>query len=103
MNEFGLIQPFDIDHGELDGLPLNECFVLGYEFALVVETLKKPDRFCQPVHARNQDRIAKACKASGRQWSLKWMAADVSEDWLQLTIDGMAETGRRCPSCGREL
>lgn len=87
MATFGLVKSFDIDHGELDGLPSNECFVLGYELALVDCLLKHPEPISRPVHADNRQRIEKACRAAGRVFSLSWMQADSSETWLSLEVD----------------
>lgn len=33
--EFGLIESFDIDGNQLDGLSRQDCFVLGYELASI--------------------------------------------------------------------
>ena len=38
MASFGLFKPFGIDHGQLDGLSAQQCFVLGYELG-EIETL----------------------------------------------------------------
>lgn len=43
MAEFGLIEPFDVDHGELDGLTPAQCFTLGVEW----------ERFCCALYQSN--------------------------------------------------
>lgn len=86
MAEFGLIQPFDIDHGELDGIEPNQVFTMGYEFALLVEALKRPEAISRAVSCLNKDRIEKACINSGRPYKLFWMAGDTSEHWMQLEV-----------------
>jgi len=90
MAEYGLVKSFDIDNGELDGLSAQQCFVLGYELAIVDEQLKQPAAFSRPVHAENHDRIESACEKSGRRYSLGWMQDDVSEDWMHLTVAGLS-------------
>lgn len=92
MAEFGLIKSFDIDHGELDGLRPQECFVLGYELALVDHWLKEPHEIRQPVHVENRTRIESACKDAKRPYRLTWMPGDVSESWLLLEV---APVGKR--------
>ncbi len=89
MASFGLIKPFDIDHGELDGLRQQDCFVLGYELAQIDQLLKQPESINKPVHADNNNRIKKACVESGRQYSLTWMSGDSSESWMHLQVDGL--------------
>lgn len=86
MANFGLLKPFDIDHGELDGLRQQDCFVLGYELAQIDFLLKQPEEINKPVHADNNDRITKACIESGRRFHLKWMPGDPSESWMQLQV-----------------
>ncbi len=86
MSEFGLIKSFQIDHGELDGLRPKDCFVLGYELALVDQLLKATSRIHQPVHAENRKRIESACEDAGRAYRLTWLPGDVSESWLLLEV-----------------
>ncbi|NOY42805.1 MAG: hypothetical protein GXP26_13345 [Planctomycetes bacterium] len=86
MAEYGLLKPFDIDHGELQQLTQQECFVLGYELADIDHLLKQPHLISKPVHADNRERIQKACLESGRNFTLQWMQADPSESWMQLEV-----------------
>lgn len=84
MSEFGLVKSFQIDNGELDGLSVQECFVLGYELAMVDQLLKATAEIRQPVHADNQTRIKSACEDAGRIYRLTWLPGDVSESWMLL-------------------
>jgi Ser/Thr protein kinase RdoA (MazF antagonist) len=90
MSEFGLKKSFGIDGGELDGLSPQECFVLGYELALVDHLLTTGQSIRQPVHADNRDRIEASCKDAERAFDLKWLPGDESESWLLLEV---AEAG----------
>ena len=65
-DEFGLVKSFDVDHGELDGLRPNECFVLGYELAVIDELLKGDESISRPIHAENRQRIEKSCNDADR-------------------------------------
>lgn len=87
MSDFEMVKSFDIDSGELDGIAPNECFVLGYELALVDEQLKNSSLpISRPVHAHNRERIAKSCESSRRQFKLIWPHDDSSEEWMQLVV-----------------
>ena len=86
MANFGLIKSFGIDHGELDDLSRQQCFVLGYELADIDCLLKQPRSISKPVHADNKARIEKSCAESGREFHLKWMPGDLSEAWMQLDV-----------------
>lgn len=92
MAEFGLIRPFDIDNGELDGLRPQEIFVLGYELAQVDQKLSTGKAFEQTVHAENAARIRAQCVREWSEFSLTWMEGDVSETWMVLRV------AQRCPN-----
>ena len=89
MADFGLVKSFQIDNGELDGLRLQECFVLGYELAQIDTLLKTTSAIRKPVHANNHARIESACKNAERLYRLTWLPGDVSESWLLLEIAPM--------------
>lgn len=86
MSEFGLIKSFDIDHGELDLLTKQQCFVLGYELAQIDDLLSKSDEIVKMVNADNASRIEKACQDAGRPHQLNWLQGDQSESWMQLEV-----------------
>jgi hypothetical protein len=86
MAEFGLIRPFGIDDGELDGLTPQEIFTLGYELAMVDEALKLPGAISRMIHAENKDRIEAEAIKSGRPYKLFWAPGDRSETWMQLEV-----------------
>lgn len=87
MSEFGLIKSFRIDDGELDGLRPKDCFVLGYELAVIDELVKRDDPISRPVHAENRERIAESFEKERRPYTLTWLEADPSENWMQLESD----------------
>ena len=86
MSEFGLIRSFDIDNGQLDGCTQQQCFVLGYETAIVDERLKSPMEFSQLIHAENRERIVVACVDAERRYKINWMDGDLSESWMMLHV-----------------
>ena len=91
MAEFGMIKSFDIDHGELDGMTRQECFVLGYELASIDALLKGSRSISRPVHAANQERIKKSCHDASRTFLLIWPPDDCSEEWMQLDVPGLQQ------------
>jgi hypothetical protein len=88
MAEYRLAKQFDIDRGELDGHSPQNCFVLGYELALIDSRLLHfpSQAIICPVHASNADRIHKSCTESGRKFTLTWPHDDSSEEWMQLEV-----------------
>lgn len=90
MAEFGLKKSFHIDHGELDGLSPQMCFVLGYELAQLDWMLRDEfvniDDWSMTVHVENRERIEEACRDAKRPFTLTWLEGDVSESWLLLKV-----------------
>lgn len=98
MANYGLIKSFGIDSGELDGLRRKDCFVLGYELALIDGLLKYESKpIAQLVHASNRERVEQSCKDAGRPFKLSWMQADPSEDWMMLHVDGIQNENASSP------
>lgn len=85
--EYGLVESFGVDNGELDGLAAHECFTLGYELALVHADLDKPEAFTRTVRVENRERIERAAEKRNRRISLTYMHADASESWLHLQAE----------------
>ena len=58
MSNYGIIEPFDIDAGELDGLSPQQCFVLGVEWSTVRDALDaRRELGPMMVHAANVPRL----------------------------------------------
>jgi hypothetical protein len=87
MAAFGLVKPFGIDDGELDGLSPQQCFVLGYELAQIDAALEAGNVISKLVHAANRERISKACRDAGVPFTLEWCKDDTSESWMILEVD----------------
>lgn len=95
MADFGLVKSFDIDHGELDGLSPQECFVLGYELGEIDRLLQLRAPISRPVHSANRERILKSCAEAERLHTLSWMVGDSSESWLLLEVAEQTKKGER--------
>lgn len=54
---FSLVDTFDIDNGELDGLSPEQAFALGVEWAEFRRRLDEGAEFSQPVHCANASRL----------------------------------------------
>jgi hypothetical protein len=83
--EYGLVEPFDIDNGELDGVRPQQAFVLGYEICQLHNLLDGgPSPISRPVHAENESRIKRLCIRRRRKCRL----APNGPEWLWLEIAG---------------
>jgi len=77
-------ETFGIDDGELDGLKLNEAFVLGFEYCRVQEIIdQKPlEKIEITVHEHNVDRLRKMIARRHREVTV----ARMDHGWAGLTI-----------------
>ena len=55
--DFELVEPFDVDNGELDGLSPSMCFTLGVEWETFRQKLKEARPFSTLVLDKNAARI----------------------------------------------
>ena len=83
--DFELMEPFDIDHGELDGIDARTVFCLGYEFCQVRNELDAGRGFSRPLHFENRGRIERMCLRRGRTY----LFGDEADGWVPLTVEGM--------------
>lgn len=85
---FGLVDSFDIDNGELDGFEKNVCFVLGCEWQNVISTvdLNKDRALNFTVHSANKDRLQAAMERRKRATVWVWPSDDRSEEWVYLEV-----------------
>jgi len=87
MSDFGLIRPFAIDNGELEGMTPQQIFVLGYELAQLDHLIDKCKYgFTKMFHAANIERLELKLKSCDRGWEIRWMDSDQSEEWVMLSV-----------------
>ena len=86
MAEFGLIRPFDIDNGQLDGLTPQHCFALGYELALVDAQIAAGEPFERLLHVANRDRVLLELERKGARYDIGPTPKDESGSWLTLKV-----------------
>ncbi len=60
--EFSLVEPMNIDDGELDGLSNEMCFVLGTEWENIRHLLLKKQSFRIMFHSENLTPITSMCQ-----------------------------------------
>ena len=84
MADFGLKKSFHIDNGELDGKTPQDCFVLGYELGYLDREIENCLPIKKLVHAANKERIETSLRDVKRKFALRWLPADVSEEWMEL-------------------
>lgn len=83
MPEFGLVEPFDIDNGELDGIAPGECFCLGIEFAMFRQRIQSGQVFTELVLANNAARICAMAERHGR--FNEWRPSETA-GWATVTV-----------------
>jgi hypothetical protein len=79
---WGLVEPFEIDNGELDGLRPQECFALGVEWQMFRSQLQSGKPFTTLVLASNADRLTKLAERSQRFVESR----PASDGWANLTV-----------------
>lgn len=91
-SDYGMLYPFHIDNGELEGVPLHQIFVLGFEFAKVLGWMENPEEFnSMNIRIENKDRVERTLNKAKVPYTLTFMTEDISESWLLLRITGVGE------------
>lgn len=88
MPDYEMVEDFGIDGGELDGLTLQEAFSLGVEYQMIRHDLDNPKirSFSRPIHSQNQARVLSMLVARNRDFTIKYMPEDKSENWMWLEV-----------------
>jgi len=81
---WGLVEPFDTDRGELEGIPPRECFALGVEWQIFRLRLRMGNPFTTLVLANNAIRLTKLAERSQRFVESR----PASDGWAELTVGG---------------
>lgn len=76
------VESFHIDHGELQGLSQELCFVLGVEWEQIRNRLEIGGMFSKLVHPENEDRIRRMVVRHGGSIEVLWR----TDDWVQVRI-----------------
>jgi len=91
--EYVIDLEFEIDDGELDKVSRQQSFMLGFEFAMFMNTLvNHPPPFTATVHEQNVDRIMKsindyAAGGAGRAAvAIQASVQPVSDGWKRIVV-----------------
>lgn len=88
MAEFGSVEPFGIDDGQIAEKTPQECFVLGYEMGSIVAKIESRCEIRgQLIHSDNRERIEEFGSRRGAVCRATWMPDDVSESWMLLNVE----------------
>ena len=85
-----LVDSFDIDNGELDGLTPQMVFCLGVEFEMFRTKLKRGKDFSMDVHTKNAPRLLAMCQRRNRTAKETWIHDDFDE-WRTITVKAKQE------------
>lgn len=67
MMKYKMVEPFDIDDGQLDGLSVQESFCLGVEWQMFRNKVEEDSgSFDYQIHSKNVDRLKALCNRHGR-------------------------------------
>lgn len=84
--EFSLVEPFHVDNGELEGLTLQQAFVLGYEYAVIREKLDIGSfPFEVTFHSENEARVRKMLDRNNAHYEIA-----IHDDWPLLAVFGVS-------------
>jgi hypothetical protein len=84
LRDVDLIEPFDIDDGELDGLGETQAFVAGVEWALVSNQIvnRRDRQIDRPLSRVNAQRVRRLAERNGRAATI----LPIDEHWTRLRI-----------------
>jgi hypothetical protein len=83
-----LVDPFEVDEGELDGHTPEEAFALGVEWASFRGRLAaEPGEFSETVHTANVPRLLRMAARRGRETKATWMINGLmTPGWCLVTV-----------------
>lgn len=82
---FGLVLPFGIDSGELDGMSPQDIFTRGFEMGMVYgagDQMERGGSMRFMFHSDNEERVESAALKQGCNLSTKWE----NDDWLSALL-----------------
>lgn len=83
-NEYNLVEPFQTENGELDGIDAELAFALGVEFALFRERLNGGRHFTDFILAPNAARLSDMAQRHGRFAECH----PVDHQWSKIIVGG---------------
>lgn len=86
MMHYELQEPFDVDHGELDGIPPHQIFTMGVEWEMFRQNLQTGKPLLLTISSYNQARFEKMCERRGRVCQTRV----VHDDWCEIQVEAVA-------------
>lgn len=87
--EYELIEPFDIDDGQLDGVRPQVVFSLGVEWEMLRQELDAGREMKRTIHAENLARFVKMCERRGRACVVGEMDSEYANEWASISVEAM--------------
>ena len=84
---YALVEPFDVDNGELDGLTLVDAFVFGVEWQQFRTEIQGVSGFSKTVHKANSERLAKMCSRRGRKYRVTYL----DDLWAEIQVADLVD------------
>ena len=82
MTTYSLVEPFEIDNGELDNLTPQECFSLGVEWQIFRTQLSEGNPFTSLVLSNNAGRLTALAERAQRFVE----ARPANDGWALITV-----------------
>lgn len=83
---YELVEPFDVDNGELDGVRQQVVFCLGVEWQMISALLNAGGPIRRTIHTENVSRIKRMCIRRGRTFRIE-PCPDCPAEWHFLEVD----------------
>ena len=103
-----LVEPADVDHGELDGLSPQTCFILGAEWEAFSQRLTSGNPFKAIIHAENTKRLVAMAERHNRfvedrpnhapGWAVIWVGGELGTNKRPIDVSMAMGAGRECPA-----
>jgi hypothetical protein len=88
VSELQLVEPFDIDNGELDGHSTAGAFALGVEWQQFRSELQSVLGFEKTVNRANVERLIRMCVRRGRRYRIRHL----DDHWTEITVHDTLDT-----------
>lgn len=84
---YELLESCHIDHGELEGISLQEIFILGVEWEMIRQQCYRGKAFTRTMHKNNEVRVKKMLDSYGRDFS--YVICEGADGWVNLTVHAL--------------
>lgn len=85
---YELMEPFDIDNGELNGIRPQIVFCLGYEWCQLRTMLEGDEPISKTIHTENASRVKRMCIRRNRKCKVEPVRG-MEAEWCFLEVAGI--------------